>query len=394
MPRFSVLLPTRGRLDLLRQAIETVRRQAYADWEIVVSDNASTEDVASYIDGLRDPRIRCLVQPTPIPVTDNWNRTVEAARGEWLIMLGDDDGLMPGSLARYSELVDAHRPDAIYADAWVLTYPGALPGQPDGSVSPYGVPGLFRDRDGPYLLDPPVARRLVRRAAGFEMAYTFNMQHSVLSRALVDRLSIGGAFYHSPYPDFYATNAVFWVADRLLVVPERLVVIGLSPKSFGAYYFNRREAAGVAFLANVPGPADVGPLAGVVLPGSPDRTSWLLAMEALRRNITGDGLRVDVDRYRRLVLLSAFGGGRGAVTDPNEKAQLTARLRPLERLGLVPAIRLASAVLRLVPTGLRAGIRGRVHRLLVRSPVLRAGSAAHFRDMLDVFERSGELTAS
>jgi len=37
--KFSVLIPTRNHLDLLSYAIETVRRQDYSDWEIIVSDN-------------------------------------------------------------------------------------------------------------------------------------------------------------------------------------------------------------------------------------------------------------------------------------------------------------------------------------------------------------------
>ena len=43
--KFSVLLPTRNRLEYLRYAVETVRRQDYADWEIIVSDNCSEDDI-------------------------------------------------------------------------------------------------------------------------------------------------------------------------------------------------------------------------------------------------------------------------------------------------------------------------------------------------------------
>jgi glycosyltransferase involved in cell wall biosynthesis len=41
--KFSVLLPTRNRLNLLSYAIETVIRQDYSDWEIIISDNCSEE---------------------------------------------------------------------------------------------------------------------------------------------------------------------------------------------------------------------------------------------------------------------------------------------------------------------------------------------------------------
>ena len=95
-PRFSVLLPTRNRIDLLEEAIETVRAQDYADWEIIVSDNASAEDVRGLVERIGDPRIIYLRSDTPLPVTANWNRAMDAARGHNVVMLGDDDGLTPG----------------------------------------------------------------------------------------------------------------------------------------------------------------------------------------------------------------------------------------------------------------------------------------------------------
>jgi len=44
--KFSVLIPTHDRLDLLRYAVESVIRQDYDDWELAISDNDSKEDVA------------------------------------------------------------------------------------------------------------------------------------------------------------------------------------------------------------------------------------------------------------------------------------------------------------------------------------------------------------
>ena len=46
--KVSVLIPTRERLDYLRHAVESVRRQSTPDWEVVIADNASTEDIAGY----------------------------------------------------------------------------------------------------------------------------------------------------------------------------------------------------------------------------------------------------------------------------------------------------------------------------------------------------------
>ena len=75
--KFSVLLPTRNRLELLKYAIETVRRQDYDNWEIIISDNYSEEDIAGYIQSLKEPRIKYYRTDSFVPVTDNWNNALE-----------------------------------------------------------------------------------------------------------------------------------------------------------------------------------------------------------------------------------------------------------------------------------------------------------------------------
>ena len=109
MPTFSILLPTRNRLQLLKYAVETVRRQDFTDWEIVVSDNDSEEDVGAYVSGLRDDRIRYFRTASFVRVTENWNKALMHSTGRWVLMLGDDDGLMPGALNRFAELTERSR---------------------------------------------------------------------------------------------------------------------------------------------------------------------------------------------------------------------------------------------------------------------------------------------
>jgi len=60
--KISVLLPTRDRLELLKFAVASVLSQRYRDWEIVISDNASTEDVRGLVESLGDERIVLLKQ--------------------------------------------------------------------------------------------------------------------------------------------------------------------------------------------------------------------------------------------------------------------------------------------------------------------------------------------
>jgi len=313
--KFSILLPTRNRLELLKLAIESVRRQDFPDWEIVVSDNASTDDVGAYLRQLADPRIRVRHHESPVPVTANWNAALEKSRGDYVIMLGDDDALLPGALSATATLIDTWgQPDAVYAQARQYGYPGVIPGQPEAFMQT-GYNAFLAGRNKAFLLPRETAVKMVRGAMAFRVLYGFNMQHFVVSRKLVEALRYKGPFFQSPYPDYYAANAVLLAADRLVASPQPFALIGISPKSFGFYYFNERESDGVAFLQNVTEPDIAERLRGELVPGSNMNDSWLCAMQTLARNFPDAvGSAVSFARYRRLQyheLLKA--GRRGAV---------------------------------------------------------------------------------
>lgn len=297
-PRFSVLLPTKNRLDLLRYAVETVRRQDFADWEVIISDNCSEDDIAGYVASLGDPRVIHVRAEHPLHVTANWNNALERCRGDFVIMLGDDDGLTKGYFTRMDELIAQHKPDLIFTNAHIYAYPGVIPDFPRGFLKRDASP-LFRG-SAPFLLPSETAHGLARSSLRFTMAYPFNMQYSLVARSLVDRLRQKGSFYGSPYPDYYATNALFLAAERILIEPTPRVIIGVSPKSYGFYHFNNKEDEGAQFLDNAPGREEADKLRHVLLPGTRSASAWLLAMELLKERFPECGLTVDYRRYRRM----------------------------------------------------------------------------------------------
>ena len=333
--KFSALLPTRNRLDLLARAIETVRRQDYENWEIIVSDNFSEEDVAGYIRSLADPRIKYFRTDRFVPVTDNWNNAIDKSDGDYVIMLGDDDGLMKGYFSTLSGLINEFdAPDFIYTNAFLYAYPDVMPGVPDGFLRTYSRREMFKSAHEPYWLERDKAMGLVEHSLNFRVMFDYNMQFSLVSRRLIEGMKQYGAFYQSPYPDYYASNAMLLKAKRILVVPQPLVTIGISPKSFGFYYFNDAEASGNSFLKNLPDQAMIDRLQEVFLPGPDMNTSWLVSMETLALNFAKEfDLRVKYSRYRYIQICSVYAGLiMGRESAKNIYRQLNEKLSIVERM--------------------------------------------------------------
>lgn len=121
-PKVSIGLPVYNGENYLEEAIVALRGQTYRDFELILSDNASTdrtEEIGRRHAAL-DPRIRYLRLEENVGAARNFNRTVELATGEYFKWAAHDDLCRPAFLERCVELLDCN-PEAVLAYARYVT---------------------------------------------------------------------------------------------------------------------------------------------------------------------------------------------------------------------------------------------------------------------------------
>jgi glycosyltransferase involved in cell wall biosynthesis len=140
-PRVTVGVPTRNRAALLPRALESVLAQTHADLELVVSDNASTDATPATCAAFaeRDKRVRVVRQPENVGLTENFNRLLGEATGEFVMVLADDDWLEP----TYVE----HCLAALDADPGLVLASGGGRYHRDGRVVSHGAEVDLLDED-------------------------------------------------------------------------------------------------------------------------------------------------------------------------------------------------------------------------------------------------------
>lgn len=314
----SLLIPSKNRLDLLKLSLRTILAQNDQNIEIIISDNASSEDYKTYIDQLSDSRIVYFRQENPVPVTDNWQKALSLATGDYILMLGDDDGLTPDFFSSIRPLLDDDGPDIVYMAAYHYCYPNVIPESPQGYFGAVGCEFL-PNKNGPFCLLPHYARDLAASVLEFRHRYGFNAQHFLLKRSFIEQVSDIGPLYQSPYPDFFAAVVTFTRARTIVVLPKPSVIIGISPKSFGAYYFSARQKEGFEFLANENvDPVVLSALKDSIMPGDKNNTNWLIAAETARRAIASSHPHdLNIDRYTSIQINSIMRN-RYVTKLPNE----------------------------------------------------------------------------
>jgi hypothetical protein len=96
-PTISIVLATRNRATRLRRAIESVLAQSYPEWELIVVDDASTDDTPSVVESVEDARVR-LVQSSGSGAARARNVGLREASGSIVAFLDDDNLMAPGWL--------------------------------------------------------------------------------------------------------------------------------------------------------------------------------------------------------------------------------------------------------------------------------------------------------
>ena len=122
------MVPAFGDGALLRETVHSVLRQRDPAWRLTVIDDGvgAADELASWLAGLGDPRVRYLANPRRLGINRNFQRCVDEARAELVLILGSDDRLLPDFVGRVRE-VAAAVPGA------ALLHTGAVVIGPDGA---------------------------------------------------------------------------------------------------------------------------------------------------------------------------------------------------------------------------------------------------------------------
>jgi glycosyltransferase involved in cell wall biosynthesis len=101
-PIVSIIIPVYNGMPFIDEAIESVRRQSYPHWELVICDNSSTDGTVAHLcqkfEAYGDKRLRLMTHADHVAMVPNWNRSLQYARHGLVKMLPSDDILLPECL--------------------------------------------------------------------------------------------------------------------------------------------------------------------------------------------------------------------------------------------------------------------------------------------------------
>jgi len=222
-PLISLIIPTRERCDTLLFSLQTALNQESHNYEIVISDNFSQDDTKKVVESFNDSRIKYFNSGKRLSMCDNWDFACEKAEGEFIIIIGDDDGVVPGGIDYLETLIQEHPADVYFWDKHIFTWPNK------GKKAEINY---IAGTEKPSSIDlKQQARESILWGANditdFPMIY-----HSAVSRKILGNiLESTGRIFHSVNPDIFSAFSLPVFSNNSMNVGRCITAHGRSPKS-------------------------------------------------------------------------------------------------------------------------------------------------------------------
>jgi teichuronic acid biosynthesis glycosyltransferase TuaG len=97
-PLVSVIVTTYNRSEMLAETIQSILKQSFVDFELIIVDNMSQDATQEYVEGLQDSRIRFFKNPNHGVIAVNRNYGIREAKGVYIAFCDDDDLWMESKL--------------------------------------------------------------------------------------------------------------------------------------------------------------------------------------------------------------------------------------------------------------------------------------------------------
>ncbi len=201
-PRISVLVPTFNSDErLLREMIGSMRAQFYANWELCIADDASTDESVRRVlreEAARDDRIKLALRDINGHISEASNSALALASGEYVALLDHDDLLPPHALYMVARYLDLH-PDArmLYSDEDKLTPEGERSApffKPDWNPLLFLTRNIFSHLG---VFETALVREVGGFRKGFEGSQDYDLALRCLERCGNDRVvHIPHVLYH------------------------------------------------------------------------------------------------------------------------------------------------------------------------------------------------------
>lgn len=234
IPFFSICIPTRNRADTLKYCLKSALHQNFENYEIIVSDNSDGLDSKNVVDGLNSSKIRYFKQEIVLPMTENFEFAVSKANGEYVICIGDDDGLVIDSLGYLFNFIQKYQAKVVKCCTVTYCWKGSLINKDSTLTHP-------TSRAVTEVNSKSVLQKVF--AMEFDYFHLPMIYYGAIHKTVLAKIKEiqGRYFVDSASVDIYSGMCIAWVEEKFFISDYPFTIMGNSAKSNGTNHHQRNN---------------------------------------------------------------------------------------------------------------------------------------------------------
>jgi glycosyltransferase involved in cell wall biosynthesis len=233
-PLLSIVIPTKNRYEYLIILLQELLRSKNNAFEIIVQDNSdNNSNFLTFIKTIKDNRLFYNHTTEWLSVCDNCNKGVALTKGEFVCMIGDDDGILVEQSIKFCERMKANGIDAVLINACSYVWPDVIHAIWGNTLSGK----LEMTKYTGNIININLERELnavLAEGAGFGMGKLPRVYHGIISKSVLTNLwNKSGSYFPGPSPDMSNAIGLIPFTKKAVQLDFPLVISGHGAKSTG-----------------------------------------------------------------------------------------------------------------------------------------------------------------
>ena len=250
-PLLSIVVPTKDRYKYLTYLVDLFITVPDERLELVIQDNSDNqlEEFLIKIENISDKRIKYFYHPEHISIVENCDKAILNSTGEYVTMIGDDDGFIP-QLIEYVEKMPEKNIDVLLPNKAMYMWPDIVSKNYSGNV---GSVTLQRFNYELTKVHPNEELNKCLKNGGRDLYNMPRTYHAVVSRQILDKIyDQTKSFFPGPSPDMANAVALSLLNPKTCFVKLPLIISGKGYKSTGGAGMRRAHIGRIEDIPHLP----------------------------------------------------------------------------------------------------------------------------------------------
>lgn len=252
-PILSVVIPTKDRYQYLRVLLDTLFDSKSQEFEVIVQDNSGdNSEFCDYLSKCEDSRLIYNHHPNWLPITDNCDMGIKLTKGEYIVMLGDDDGVIVEDAIEMAKELKQKQLNAAVLPLILYEWPDiqhAVWGdKTSGALEVKKYSRTFRLIDGQSEISSLLNHAGAKGLGNLPRVY----QGMVSSKAMNKLYDETGTYFPGPSPDMANAVGLTKYVGNYVYADHPIVIAGHSKNSGGGRGSSRSHHGEIKDLPHLP----------------------------------------------------------------------------------------------------------------------------------------------